>query len=679
MSFPPILPAPSSHDAPSADAPKGRKRRTPSHVSLNACTACKRARAKCDGEAPDPCSRCVARDVADQCHYEVHVKTAKEDMVRRIRTLEQQNAALLGSMEERERAIRKKDLWIETFFNALKEGERGPEVVAMLQAGQSYDQIVEWLGQPPYAGITHLSPSSESRLSRMARNADAREVLESTTSYETAMDLDASPESQDSFKWTNVDVTNAQSHHLMALYFTWIHPVHMLFSEDHFMGSFQKGSNTYCSISLFNAICALGCLFMMDREKQRASSNILFPRFLKEARNEVGMEDRTRPTFASTYAVLFLIGISSGEARKASAYLRLAAESILHIDASKYDPAALEITSWGIHTLNIAWAGFTYQKPFAPVSSKATVFKNVKFDTNQDFWQPYQHPADATTTKMHSHAIRTAKELAGLNRIIMNTINVYCGSRGPVTAQSILQLYRKYLEWKAGLPSILDVGEDDSQKLPHVYFLHAYYHVALCQLFQPLLYHRFSQTTLDHIKSITVQTAQDGFKILQAYQQSWSYRYQVPLQLFCLVHICDALVRFDTPEIDKPELVEFCLKGLHEASPSFSFVGPLQFMFLQTVREQGVATPANLHELMDGRTHYGPEDLLDACERVTYVQPIEILLQRFDPGISADFEPEWQEFIESHGSGGEGSSDDIKVVHSLRQARRSMQIGSFVN
>jgi len=100
-------------------------------------------------------------------------------------------------------------------------------------------------------------------------------------------------------------------------------------------------------------------------------------------------------------------------------------------------------------------------------------------------------------------------------------------------------------------------------------------------------------------------------------------------------------------------------------------------MFVQMAREQGVAMPENMNELMGGRTHYGPEELLDACERVTYLQPIEILLQRIDPGIAATFEHEWQDFIEAHG----GDNEDLPgVALSLQQASgRSMQIGSFVN
>jgi len=56
------------------------------------------------------------------------------------------------------------------------------------------------------------------------------------------------------------------------------------------------------------------------------------------------------------------------------------------------------------------------------------------------------------------------------------------------------------------------------------------------------------------------------------------------------------------------------------------------------------------------------------------------LQQRLHPGIAASFEPEWQNFIETRGSGGQGSNEDIPVALLLQNSSdRSMQIGSFMN
>lgn len=593
-------------------------------------------------------------------------------MVRRIKNLEQQNAELQDSAKE-------KDIWIESIFNALANDERGPEVLEKLRQGQTYEQVAEWLGRPPFEDVGRLSATSEYRLSDIAKK------------YEEAMNLDATPENIQSLQWTDVTSNEALTHHLMALYFAWVHPVHMVFSETHFMSSYRSGDRTYCTPSLVNAICGMGCFYLVDEGGDETVAKDLSCQFLMQVHQDIAMEDQTKPIFATTYAILFLIELSAGQARKASSHLRLAVESLHRANVAGFSSEAFEITSWGIHTLNTAWAGFTYQKPSMPMSPRAIVFKDVELDKEGACWQPYRVPQDNAMSEIPSHAIRTAKELARLNQIILETINVYCGSCGRVTAKSILYLYRRYLQWKEALPPTMRIDESDSQPLPHVYSLHAHYHVALCQLFQPLLdYDRFSQVTLDHIRNITTQAAEDGIKVLRAYQKFFSARYQVPLQSFCLVHLCDTLVRRGRSDVDTQSVVTFCLEMLHLALPGFVFIGPLQAMFCQMILEQRLPLPKDVNKLMGGRTQYGLEEFLDACERVTYAQPIDVLLERLDPLIADKFEGEWHDFIEAHGGNNsditvdtpfEGADEQFQERQSNRNSpsSRSMQINSLVN
>ena len=63
----------------------------------------------------------------------------------------------------------------------------------------------------------------------------------------------------------------------------------------------------------------------------------------------------------------------------------------------------------------------------------------------------------------------TASEHARLFRIIHETILVYCGSRGRVSARALLDLYERYVDWKEHLPS--DLRLQESEPLPHVLFL----------------------------------------------------------------------------------------------------------------------------------------------------------------------------------------------------------------
>lgn len=68
-----------------------------------------------------------------------------------------------------------------------------------------------------------------------------------------------------------------------------------------------------------------------------------------------------------------------------------------------------------------------------------------------------------------SFAALTACEHAKLYRIVHECILVYCGSRGKVSANSLLNLFQRYVRWKDELPP--DLRSVEGQPLPHVLFL----------------------------------------------------------------------------------------------------------------------------------------------------------------------------------------------------------------
>jgi len=62
----------------------------------------------------------------------------------------------------------------------------------------------------------------------------------------------------------------------------------------------------------------------------------------------------------------------------------------------------------------------------------------------------------------------TACEQAKLFRIVHDTINVYCGARGRVTAAAVIGCYKRFLNWKANLSEAVRHVDEESQPLPHV-------------------------------------------------------------------------------------------------------------------------------------------------------------------------------------------------------------------
>lgn len=66
-------------------------------------------------------------------------------------------------------------------------------------------------------------------------------------------------ESQDPCLWIDVTCDPVLVEHLMILYLTWIHTLHVLLDEGEFISSFRMYEDVYISLSLVNAICVMAC------------------------------------------------------------------------------------------------------------------------------------------------------------------------------------------------------------------------------------------------------------------------------------------------------------------------------------------------------------------------------------------------------------------------------------
>lgn len=198
------------------------------------------------------------------------------------------------------------------------------------------------------------------------------------------------------------------------------------------------------------------------------------------------------------------------------------------------------------------------------------------------------------------------------------------------------------------------------------------YYVAICQLFVPLLECKdFSSAAVDHIRGVCVSAAHQGIELCQRYRYLFSNRYQPPMQAFCLLHLSDLLLRQSKTGVESTIL--FCLEMLSESLPGFPMVGPLQAMFCESVLSCGYKLPVNVEKLMGGRTwqSYSREDKLECCERLTYAQPVDLLVERLDDKISKVFEGEWHEHIENHG-GNAVEPEDMLLADSDSEPERSV-------
>jgi hypothetical protein len=234
-------------------------------------------------------------------------------------------------------AIKQKDRWIENVVDlVLNKGNGGEDPELLKRSGKTYQTLVRALNNPPLDQSTIRRHDSGSSMDSGTYGSDAH--MES--------DDEVNP------RWTSVTTDESRVHHLMALYFSWVHPVHMLFSERHFMGSYRQRNRAYCTNSLINAICALGCCYEEDEQGNNGASKRLGERFAQQVLTETKNEAQMTPVSAVTYAILFLVELSSGKGASAFSHLRLAVESLREVSAGNWSEEAFEITSFGIHTLN---------------------------------------------------------------------------------------------------------------------------------------------------------------------------------------------------------------------------------------------------------------------------------------------------------------------------------------
>lgn len=169
---------------------------------------------------------------------------------------------------------------------------------------------------------------------------------------------------------------------------------------------------------------------------------------------------------------------------------------------------------------------------------------------------------------------------------------------------------------------------------------------------------------------IVVFHARSSVELLAHAKRLYSARFSMPLLSFCLVHVCDGLVRFSPQEPPASDTVEFCLEVLQQTSAGFALCGPLQSLFCQTVEECGVHLSDEMRALMGSFDHYVMDDILDACTRLSYTQPLDQILPHIDPETAKEWAGEWQrQVVGANGQGRRGSSS----------SGRYMQIGNLLN
>ncbi len=313
---------------------------------------------QCDGVRPDPCSRCIAR--TQNCVYGIHVRTHKVDMVREIKRLEEANFLLQeekvelldtnSGLRKTMQGLQTTNEWVENILEVLSSNGHAEEIKKRLREGDSHHSIAAWLGsEPPIAGNVAMTEITQRNIIDVVRRIEKYYRGNEEKRLEEASD-------EQSFQWTRATADGRLMKHLLNLYFTWVHPVHMFFSELEFLDDFASRKRTYCSSAMVNAIFAMACHLLDEHGEYAAGEPLdvetLREGFMNEARAIISPEDYTKMTTVQAFAIMFLVDLSSGQARRASGYLRLAADGLRSMKDSEHSAAAIQVSLWGVHTLN---------------------------------------------------------------------------------------------------------------------------------------------------------------------------------------------------------------------------------------------------------------------------------------------------------------------------------------
>lgn len=188
------------------------------------------------------------------------------------------------------------------------------EIYRRIRLGEDVDSVLQGINvdsavSPQQQVQVAPSNTSAEKLERPSP-ATSSSAVSGAISENTHMQDISSPPAIVS-RWTNVTNDHELIQHLVSLYFSWHHPLNPCFSESKFRRDMASGEESYCSSSLVNAICAIGCLFPSgDQElSKQDDDSTIGTNFFEESVKLLNRDhSRKMTTIATTSLLSFLEG-----------------------------------------------------------------------------------------------------------------------------------------------------------------------------------------------------------------------------------------------------------------------------------------------------------------------------------------------------------------------------------
>ena len=309
-----------------------------------------------------------------------------------------------------------------------------------------------------------------------------------------------------------------------------------------------------------------------------------------------------------------------------------------------------------------AWCAFTFQKPFNPQSQRA----HIDLQLSREAIGVTGRILDDEDIPRPGLAKRIASVYANLLRLAHQTIAMYCGARGSIAGGDVFQRSHEYSAWQDGLPYDLRLAaasgsSPSSEGQNHAVPMHAIvslqyvftpidsivtnteislqYYTAIVLLFLPIFHiEHISPAFHSLIRGYILQSARHGLDLLRRSVDGHLRYGYLPMTMQSIIHLGDTVARLSSDSNEKVAAIKLCAYALQQNRKCFQLAGPLLQLLRDNLRQIDPGLIQYVDEVFGKENQYTMDEILEACTRLTYRQPMK-QITRF---ISPAFEHEWQ-------------------------------------
>ncbi|EFQ25212.1 uncharacterized protein GLRG_00356 [Colletotrichum graminicola M1.001] len=452
-------------------------------------------------------------------------------------------------------------------------------------------------------------------------------------------------------RWTDVPIANNFFVAVLQLHLETDYPMMLLIDIDLLLDGLH-GENEFCSRVLINALFAWACQGYAVLEP---NATLIGQRFYKEAKK---LWKRTKEAQATDHVCtvaavhyLFITAVSFGAGAEYVEFLGDLLDMSQRLGLFNIDPSRMEelnandSANYQRAKAQIAWVLFTCLTFFSLLLHQ----RLIKHPPRAPLPQRRAHiTRDTGLIKEHTIGIpdvNLLREQCRLFLIVHDMVQVMYGSEEMLCAEAVTlafagKTYQRLLVWADELPLEMAQGDQCSH---YVMILHIYYHVAIIDLFRPLLQQngaprqrlppfRSAEATPDAVYAASVNQLK---RIVLLYRQ----KYPESSYCFCwhsaLLYLANAMLTEAKVSVHGPEWRFYfllCMACFQTLYTGFQLAKGITLSLLSMALERGVMETSRARDIrrdleLRGRHH-------EVSDRVPVSWVVDLDLAMTDPSAA---------------------------------------------